>query len=324
MIIALICPDSFTDYEAVEKELLKNKGITKIICATTKACTLAKTFASKYNIEQYRETRGKKIFNLHKIVQSANKVLLFEYTDYDGVTYSRTQKALAHAIKLKKDLQYVEYNRKKKMENATALFRERKEIREIDELVHSESRWSTIAHMALIWLSKIDGSRLKVFESIYTSNPKEWLVQKDYLTINNWTRKNSVVEGKIRDLFFKHQKSVSRREVDIMQIEDKKLILIEVKTVGTGVEKSIEADKKLEEEILDLGYTCEFYYLLSYGNEPSGKRHKDWELLDQHNCNVLLWEDLLLNIRKSPLMEYIALDIDINQWQELKYFLSEE
>ncbi len=74
MTIAFVCPDSFKDYKAVEEELLKNKSISKITCATTNACTLAKTFASKYNIEHYRETRGKKIFNLHKIVQSSDKL----------------------------------------------------------------------------------------------------------------------------------------------------------------------------------------------------------------------------------------------------------
>ena len=109
MTIAFVCPDSFIDYEAVEEELLKNEGISKITCATTNACTLAKTFASKYNIEHYRESRGKKIFNLYKIVQSSDKVVLFEYSDYDGVTYSRTQKALEHAIKLNRDLQYIQY-----------------------------------------------------------------------------------------------------------------------------------------------------------------------------------------------------------------------
>ncbi|MBT5935650.1 hypothetical protein [Sulfurimonas sp.] len=111
MTIAFVCPDSFNDYEAVEKELLKNEGLDKITCATTNSCSLAKKFAIKHNVEHYRETRGKKIFNLHKIVQSADKVVLFEYSDYDGVTYSRTQKALEHANKLKRELQYIKYER---------------------------------------------------------------------------------------------------------------------------------------------------------------------------------------------------------------------
>ena len=113
MTIAFVCPSSFNDYEAMEKELLKNNSISKITCATDTACSLVEKFTSTYNsIEHYRETRGKKVFNLRKIVQSADKVLLFEYTDYDGVTYSLTQKALIYARELKRELQYVEYDRK--------------------------------------------------------------------------------------------------------------------------------------------------------------------------------------------------------------------
>jgi hypothetical protein len=99
----------------MEKELLKNDVISKITCATDTACNLVEKFTSKYDsIEHYRETRWKKVFNLRKIVQSADKVVLFEYTDYDGETYSLTQKALKYARELKRDLQYVGYDRGEK------------------------------------------------------------------------------------------------------------------------------------------------------------------------------------------------------------------
>ena len=117
MTIAFVCPSSFNDYEAMEKELLKNNSISKITCATDTACNLVEKFISKHtSIEHYRETRGKKVFNLRKVVQSADKVLLFEYTDYDGVAYSLTQKALKYARELKRELQYVKYNRGLKTE----------------------------------------------------------------------------------------------------------------------------------------------------------------------------------------------------------------
>ena len=109
MTIAFICPDSFTDYKAAENELLKNENISKVTCATTNSCSLAKKFTTKHNIEHYRETRGKKIFNLRKIVQCADKVILFDSKDYDGVAYSRTNKALEYAKELKRELQYIKY-----------------------------------------------------------------------------------------------------------------------------------------------------------------------------------------------------------------------
>ena len=111
MTIALICPNSFENYEIIEQELLKNKKITKLLCATANACKFAKIFSDKNIIEYYREERGGKVFNLRKIVQMADKVVLFEYAQRDETKYSLTQKALTEAIRLKKDMQYIEYNR---------------------------------------------------------------------------------------------------------------------------------------------------------------------------------------------------------------------
>jgi hypothetical protein len=109
--IALICPYSFANYEIIEQELLKNNKITKLMCATPNACKFAKIFSEKHQIEYYKEERGGKVFNLRKIVQMADKVVLFEYLQRDETKYSLTQKALAEAIRLKRDMQYIEYKR---------------------------------------------------------------------------------------------------------------------------------------------------------------------------------------------------------------------
>ena len=111
MTIALICPYSFENYEIIEQELLKNNKITKLMCATPNACKFAKIFSEKHQIEYYKEERGGKVFNLRKIVQMADKVVLFEYLQRDETKYSLTQKALAEAIRLKRDMQYIEYKR---------------------------------------------------------------------------------------------------------------------------------------------------------------------------------------------------------------------
>ena len=111
MTIALICPYSFEDYKTIEQELLKNHHIKKLMCATPNACKFAKIFSDKHNIEYYKEERGGKVFNLRKIVQIADKVVLFEYLQRDESKYSLTQKALSESIRLKKDMQYIEYQR---------------------------------------------------------------------------------------------------------------------------------------------------------------------------------------------------------------------
>ena len=112
MTIAFVCPDSFSDYETVENVLLKNDNITKIICATTNACTLVQSYASKYNIECSRVKGGKEA-SLKKMVELSDKVILLEYIEYDPkvTKYSRTQIALAYARKINKSLEIVNYNR---------------------------------------------------------------------------------------------------------------------------------------------------------------------------------------------------------------------
>lgn len=205
-----------------------------------------------------------------------------------------------------------------KYQNATSLFRERQEIKGIDKFKHSESRWSTVAHMALLWLSKGNGNKLNVYHSIYNSDKRQWLKKIYELNINNWTLSNSIVEGKIQDLFPEHKNSIADMEPDITLLNKKEnhteVILIEVKTVGASVKSNLENYKKLQNYInseID-GYSCTLYYLLSFGHEDP-----DWGVLDKSNENILLWEDLLLAIEKSELIEYIAEIGDISHWKDL-------
>lgn len=105
MIIAFICPDSYNNYAAIELELEKHEGISKILCATTNSCTLSKRYADKNNIEHYRETCSGKEEALRRVVKSADKVIAFQQKERDLKKYSRTQIALNFAEKFNKDVQ---------------------------------------------------------------------------------------------------------------------------------------------------------------------------------------------------------------------------
>jgi len=324
MTIAFVCPDSFKDYETAEEELLKNEDITKITCATTNACTLAKTFASKYNIEHYRECRGKKIFNLHKIVQSADKIVLFEYSDYDGIKYSRTQKALEHAKKLKKEVQLIEYHRtdkheqkEVKLQNATWLFEGENDFR------HSESRWSTIAQIAFIWM-KEQQKALNVYKSTYETgvSEKEWLVQENTLTFDNSNAGNIIVEGRLKPFVFgisdeQWDKKFSRKSPDIIWFDADAIKVIEVKTMGRyrDVKENIFAYRDFVDYLQKNGKKCELYYLLSYGHET----HSDWDVLREDNANILLWEELFSKIKNSEIAPYI--DENLEKYTEMPEWL---
>ena len=106
--VALICPNSFNNYERLEAELQKLTPTT-ILTATSVTQRFAERFVKSHpTCTLYHETRGGKVFNLRKIVQSADRVLLFEYSDRDPNGYSLTQKALAEAQRLGRPLQLIE------------------------------------------------------------------------------------------------------------------------------------------------------------------------------------------------------------------------
>ena len=135
MTIAFVCPDSFKDYEAMEKELLKNKDIEKIICATSNAKRLLDVFSFKHGIPNSKEMRDSNSKRMRRVVDDADKVVLFEYSDYDPAKtrYSRTQISLEHAKKTSKELQYIDY---KRYENA--------KYTEKDELLREIEKYNTM------------------------------------------------------------------------------------------------------------------------------------------------------------------------------------
>lgn len=208
------------------------------------------------------------------------------------------------------------------MESATYLFRERKKTHN-DDFRHAESRWSALAQMVFIWMSKEGGKYLNVYRSIYNSNPEKWLTKNDespQLNLNHWTALNSIVDGQIQELFPKEPR-FSIKKPDITLINQSKdnthITMIEVKTVGASVKDNVNNYQETVKEINTIdGYTCDLYYLMSYGHEDSPK---DWKLLEGVKANIILWEELFLKMQndRCPLQDYIPLEnIDSNYWQE--------
>lgn len=138
MTIAFVCPDSFNNYELMEENFQQNENISKITCATTNSYELSKRYADKFNIEHYRETSGGKIFNLRKIVQCADKVVLFEKENYNKAVYSRTQKALIEANRLNKEVQHINF--KDVEEKYRTFFKKIKLFKEIQQNQKLEGR----------------------------------------------------------------------------------------------------------------------------------------------------------------------------------------
>ena len=252
MTIAFVCPDSFADYETVEKELSKYDDISKIICAASNAYRLAEVYTLHNNceIKTWLVKDGGPEKRLRTMIERADKVILFEFIDYDKnkTKYSRTQYALNYAKKLEKDLYIINYNREEnRMKSATALFRERKRTHN-DNFRHSESRWNALVQMIFIWISKQKSTSLNVYKSQFQKNKdnNNWLKQNSCFNINNWNTSNSIVEGDIVDLLndstIKH--ALKNKQIiqspDLVLIENKdikttSIALPEVKTVCAGI-----------------------------------------------------------------------------------------
>jgi len=309
MTIAFVCPYSFSDYGAIEKALLENSEVDTILCATPNACKLVKQFVLKHeHIMHKHENRGGKVFNLRKIVQMADKVVLFEYSDYDGQKYSLTQKALAYAREIKRELQYIEYDRSTPVKNATYMFEGDKGFH------HSESRWNAIAQLAFEWMGK-HKQVLNIYESSYQDKTsKEWLKAKkeEHLDFSGMNSKNTIVEGGLTSTVFglkesEWSKDFSNIKPDIVHIGEERIVIIEVKTIGASVKENMNLYKRLVECLQK--YTqknVSLYYLLSYGHRPNS----DWKHLEKYASNILLWEEFFSKIKDSELATYIHPDLE--------------
>ncbi len=308
MTIAFVCPDSFKDYEFAKRELSTIENIQNIICATSNSTRLIQAYVSECDgIKCRHEKRGGKEARIHRMIEDADKVVLIEYIDYDSKkkAYSRTQHALKYAKKLDKTLQHIEYNRTKK--NATYLF-----LQPSRSFHHSESRWSSIAQMAFVWMGTDDRS-LDIYRSEYESNQtKKWLVKKENaLSFTGWNASNTIVEGKLRASLFcldeeNWSKDFDNISPDIVHIDDEKIVIIEVKTIKTYLKGNIELYRRVVDHLKQHSRKkCELYYLVSYGHEYLS----DWKILNEDNADIILWEDFFSKIQKSDIASYIHSDL---------------
>ncbi len=210
------------------------------------------------------------------------------------------------------------------LKNATYLFNQPR-----GNFHHSESRWSSIAQIALIYLSGIKGSELNVYQSKINQDTTKWITkivnepQKFFL--EDWSVNNTIVGGNIKHVFGDDPIVESEVFPNIIYKNEKskEIKLIVVRTIGRtvrgrkkedldNIDKYIQLVQKIKAE----GWKCDIYYLMSYGHEDEGnqceegvideaKRHLDWKRLESVNANILLWEELFSLIQDSEIAKYI-------------------
>ncbi len=225
--------------------------------------------------------------------------------------------------KLRKDSEvlavFQEFKIKEKesnVQNATYLFNQ-----PTGAFHHSESRWSSMAQIAFIYLSQ-QKKALGIYKSTFVDDREKWLKKsknvKSELFFDNWTLANTIVEGQIKYIFDKNPLIDSPMKPDIVWVnqQTKQIVLIEVKTVGATVIGSSKENQDQVDRYRDLvsklsidGWQCELYYLMSYGHEDESKKHLDWIRLQKDNANILLWEELFSKIEQSDIAPYIHSDL---------------
>lgn len=210
------------------------------------------------------------------------------------------------------------------LKNATYLFNQPR-----GNFHHSESRWSSIAQIALIYLSGIKESKLNVYRSTINQNATKWLTKTEEkpqkLLLEEWSVDNTIVEGNIKHIFGDDPLIESKVFPNIIYKNEKskKIKLIVIRTIGRTVRgrkkeniDNIDRYIQLAEKIKAEGWKCDLYYLMSYGHEDEGsqceegvideaKRHQDWKRLEKVNANILLWEELFSLIEDSEVSKYI-------------------
>jgi len=187
------------------------------------------------------------------------------------------------------------------MKNATYLFQN-----PFREYHHSESRWSAMAQIALVWLSDKKISEIP----IYIVDNDRLKVTHDKFIIKEFTCGNTIVEGKMTGTPFQINdwpNEFLNLSPDIVHWESsgKKAILIEVKTIGATVERNTDVYSHLNSFLCSRGWKSALYYLLSHGHE----NNKDWVILKNANARIILWEDIFIAIKDQPIAQLFDADL---------------
>jgi hypothetical protein len=187
-----------------------------------------------------------------------------------------------------------------KMQNATYLF-ERPER----YLKNSESRWTAIAQIALMYLSANEPAKeLPVYKSCKDGYLNK---EKDGFPISGFTFLNTVCEcGLRKEIFgiqdFDNQFLHVKPDILYMDKDNKRVVFAEVKTLSESVSRNINLYDNLCTYLRGQGWKTDLYYLLSHGHE----KKQDWSRLADKGSNIILWEDLFEVLAGSPIANLVG------------------
>lgn len=180
------------------------------------------------------------------------------------------------------------------MKNATYLFEQPSRL-----FKNSESRWTAMAQISFLYLSKSD---LEEKLPVYSSDQEGYLTKEGLLQISGFKFNNTVCEQRLTGGIFEidnFENKFNQICPDITKIElgQKKATIIEVKTLSESVVRNLELYTELKHYLASIQWECKLLYLLSHGHE----KKKDWAALSNIQANIIIWEDLFSLMKSTPI-----------------------
>jgi len=170
----------------------------------------------------------------------------------------------------------------------------------------SESFWSSLFALQLLEASRA-GHRLAIPVFQYREEGDCWWFDRNgFLNVpNGLDFRRVVVEGSIQDDFVGNlaesiPKDLYGLKPDILIQLDRKVWIIEVKTIGSRIGGKKDLYERLCHFLQRNGYRAFLYFLISAGHEDK----LDWELLRspktvQSTFKILLWEQFFKSVAEQ-------------------------
>lgn len=200
-----------------------------------------------------------------------------------------------------------------KGENATYLFEG-----ECRNVRHSESFWTSLFVLLVLYISKSKlNFKIPLYRFVVNHNNNPWGFQEDgELQTDGLAFKDIFVEPKLANLL-PNEAAVQgyRPDIAIFYRNDKRLVIIEDKTIGAKLGNEIDNYKTLADKLgKKLEYETEVLLLISVGEENNG----DWKKIENtQGIKLILWESIL-QILNNPALPFQRLfDEDLKPYAEI-------
>jgi hypothetical protein len=96
-----------------------------------------------------------------------------------------------------------------------------------------------------------------------------------------------------------------RPDILVLRPTARAATLVEVKTIGASIKKNVSLYSEICKNLADNSWSVDLLHLLSHGHETAGDR----ALIAQMGLHIMLWEDVLRDVHKTPLAQLFGFDL---------------